>query len=152
MKEVTGVPAYAYEYAIPYAKILPEKPTKICIRNERLRYWFEWSDSPRLTLRRLLCMEPYMNPSLAFARYCHESIEALNGGEINYPEWMMTFQEWMLTEFISGGAMVAYVDKQGESEYLAFPTEVWAIYRVRVLARYGLKTLPLPCFEQPSDE
>lgn len=93
-----------------------------------------------------------MNPSLAFARYCHESIEALNGGEINYPEWMVTFQEWMLMEFISGGAMVAYVDKQGESEYLALPTEVWAIYRVRVLARYGLKTLPLPCFEQQSDE
>lgn len=81
------------------------------------------------------------------ARHYSRRIEEANGGPISYGDGCISFEDWMLYEFSMDGVIGTLVldEKwEGHDLLLAFPDELWQIYRVQVMARYNLRNLPYP--------
>jgi hypothetical protein len=77
----------------------------------------------------------------AFALYASESIKLIHGADTSYGSGVQPFLDWLIGELRTNGFM-GWIS--GDKMYVPFPDELWAIYRVQIMARYNLTGLPHP--------
>lgn len=133
--------------------MIREEIGKECVENDRLRYWFTMQDPRRKRLTGRYFVEKYEGfsnktaPGI-LARWHVEMIEKRNGGKIRYPDGMTMFPHWIESEYNKFGPLFCHTLLEDHpTALLAHPDEVWAIYRVQMMAKSGKMELDLPFFE-----
>jgi hypothetical protein len=121
---------------------------KFCIRNGSMRYWFENDGRPRITrheFRQINGLPKDAKIVKKFCDHCDKASLLANGSPIILPRGMDSFRQWMHLEFTNEG--VPYIISEETGKWLMpDPDEIWAIYRIRMMARYNVSKLP-PCFD-----